>query len=459
MRSQFTTHELWSVSQYNSNNAWLYYGNNGTLNNNNKYNSYGGRSLDYDITEYASQEDFVQMLCEFNDSWYKCRKKKRNKNTTLEFEFNYVQLMIPLVISVYNYEYVQTGSIAFLIFYPMIREVIAAHVADRVVQTWYADKLKPSLESCWFDEDSYSCRKGKGGLRAVMKFRDYLYDETCGFVKDAWIVVRDISACFMSVDTEVLERYMCEFVKMNFGEDEILRNRLLYLTRIIYRSLPQEHCVIKGNRLAWRDVEPRKSMFGKLLGLPIGNKTSQDGVLFLTTLYLSVIRSMGYKFVHYTDDTAIIIRDKEQWRRDNKVIDGFVKDNTHLQWHPKKIYFQHFSKGVRLLGYKLRYDRILPSDRVAHNFIWKSVCAAKKADGGKWTFVDTESFMQTFNSYTGILKWCDANRLKNRVFDILKSSKLANTYDFHGNNKITIKKNKTRLRYFINLNRFRKRAA
>ena len=43
MRSQNTTGKLWSVARYNSNNSWLYNGNNGKLSNN--YNKTNANSV------------------------------------------------------------------------------------------------------------------------------------------------------------------------------------------------------------------------------------------------------------------------------------------------------------------------------------------------------------------------------------------------------------------------------
>lgn len=459
MRSQSTIRKrtvLWSVAQYNSNNSWLYNGNNGNVNNNNKYNNNGGRSLVYDVNEYKDLPGFRELLNEMYDAFYECRRTKRSKSSTLEFEYKLSTELISLAIGLYNFEYIPKSPIAFLIFSPRIREVIAANFSDRVVQTWYASKIKHLFEKDWFDYDSYSCRKGKGGLKAAQQLQKYIYEESCGYVKDVWIVKRDIRACFMSVDTEVLERELDEFIMQNFGLDENLRNRLLWLTRIIYRSLPQNHCIIKGNRLAWGNLEPRKSMFGKTIGIPIGNKTSQDAVLFITSMYLSKIREMGYKFCHYTDDTAIVVKDLVKWKEDEKEIERYISDVLHLEWHKDKKYVQHFSKGVEFLGYKIRYDRIFPSDRIAHNFNWKAECAIRRANDGYFGIDDIESFMETFNSYTGLLKWCNAHRIKNAAMSLVSNSKLSEFFDIHGDYKITIKKNRSRKSYFMRQNRKRK---
>lgn len=466
MRSQTTTGKLWSVARYNSNNAWLYNGNNGKLNNNNLYNGLSSRALDYDIRDFAGLESFQKFADEMYDAYYICRSSKRGKTTQLEFEFNMARVFVPLIIDVFTQNYVPSPGIVFILLHPRLREVIAAWFGDRVVQTWLTERLKPALEKEWYDDDSFSCRVCKGGLRAAYRLRDLIYEVTNGYVYDAYVVKRDIRAFFMSIDTAVLEERMVDFIWQHFCDDEEERNRMCYLARVIYRSLPQDHCIVKGHPMSLGMIEPRKSLMGKTIGLPIGNKTSQDGANFYTTFYLNKLRELGYPFVHYTDDTALVVKEDGtserknygQWRIDEKKIERFIADDLHIEWHPHKKYVQHFSKGVEYLGFKLRYDRVLPSDRIAHNFLWKTACAVKKTKAKhNYIYTHKESFMQTFNSYTGLLKWCDANRLKNKAFAMLKDSPFAEVYDFHGNNKVTIKPTKTRLSYFIHLNRERKR--
>jgi len=458
MRSHLHTHEPKSVAQYNSNNAWIFNGTNGCLNNNNKINANGCRSLDYNLSDYSRQGKFIKFHAEMHEAWVICRKTKRDSHAQLEFEYNLIG-RVYLSLLVWLMEYVPEKSIGFIIDIPRVREVIAAFFGDRVVQTWYNERLKPYLESDWLDDDSYSCRKGKGALAAALELKDKIERVSNGFIYDnVWLVKRDFRAFFMSVDTELLENLMVDFIMEHFGMDEDERNRLIWLTRIIYRSLPQERMIKKSHPLAWLKLESRKSMIGKIIGLPIGNVTSQTAANFITTLYLRKLREKGYEFVHYTDDTVIIVRDLEQWKRDEKEIEEYISSVMHLEWHKHKKYCQHYSKGVEFLGLKIRFDRLLPSDRIAHNFIWKTKCAVRRAEqSDKQMLMMTEDFQCVFNSYCGLLKWSNSNRLKGRVFEILKDSKLSRIYDIHGIDKITIKKNRTRMAYYMRLNRKRKR--
>jgi len=462
MRSQYITAERrrWSVARYNSNNAWLYNGNNGKLNNNNLYNGLTVRPLDYS-TDERSPYDFHTLLTEMYAAYKVARKSKRGKSSQMEFEVSLAENLHNLAVAVWNKEYIPGESICFMLEKPKPREVIAAWFGDRVIQTWFCWKLDQYLEKDWFDPQSYACRKGKGGLRAVLDFRDMLREATCGWVRDdVWVVVRDIQACFPSIDTALLEKEMVDFIWSEVCEDEWLRDTLCWLTRILYQSLPQDHCRIKTHPLAWLHFPKEKSSLGKTRGLAIGNCSNQKAVLFRTTFILNKLRERSYnRFALYTDDCPIIITNKKQWRIDEKEIEREIEDELHWRWHPKKKYIQHWSKGVPFLGYKIRGERILPSDRVAHNWLWKIACDVRKAAGSRWyVFARRDHLMQTVNSYIGHLKWCDANRLREKGVQMLIDSPFAKVYDFNDGCKVTIKKQWTQRAYFKRKLRREKRA-
>lgn len=78
MISQYTISKLGLVTEYNGNNAWLYYGTNGKLNNNNKNNSNTVRpALEFNLTERRSFGVFVVPLEDWYDL-YLIRKKLRS---------------------------------------------------------------------------------------------------------------------------------------------------------------------------------------------------------------------------------------------------------------------------------------------------------------------------------------------------------------------------------------------
>lgn len=141
---------------------------------------------------------------------------------------------------------------------------------------------------------------------------------------------------------------------------------------------------------------------------------------------------------------------------DLRYIETWLWDELHIRLHPNKRYLQHYSKGIEFLGYKLRFNRILPSDRVVHNYKYKVDCEIRRADRERPK--DLEHFMQTVNSYNGMLKWCNARRLQKEVMDKIRNSRLAKYYDIaEDNSKILIKPQYTRVEYYKRKNQERKK--
>lgn len=453
--------KLWAVGEYNSNNGWLYNPTNGALNNNNKYNAYQVRPLlDSEVYDNGSLQDYEIPLQEWYEVNRMCRRRKAMKPSCLIFQCHFVPQLTLVVHEVGNMEYVPREGICFIILVPRIREVLAADFGDRLIQTWYFRELNWWLENYHLNKDSYSCRVGKGGLRAVQQFNEYVYEVSEGYTRDCFVATMDLQSFFMSIDTALATELIETFIREKYhGQHKEL---LIYLTRIIYQSQPQLHCVIKSRKSMWNGLAKSKSLLGKDdgIGIPIGNITSQMMANFLTTFYLDYISSLGYKFVHYTDDTAFVFADKQRFLDDVGRFEIFLREKLHLRLHPDKRYIQHYSKGVRMLGYKLRYDRTLPSDRIVHNLQWKVCCAIRKAENSlSYMLLEKDHLVQVLNSYMGLLKWCNAYRLRRSVLERVKQSRWGEVLDVDEKDwlKVSVKPKYTTLEYYKRKNKKRKR--
>lgn len=453
----------WAVGEYSGNNAWLYNPTNGALNNNNKYNSYQLRPLlESDVYDNAALEFYEIPLEEWYEVNRQCRRRKAMKPSCLIFQYHLVVQLVELVHEVGNMEYVMRVGICFMITVPRLREVLAADFGDRLVQTWYFNELNWWLEQYHMHPDSYSCRVGKGGLRAVQQFQEYVFEVSEGYTKDCYVASLDLQSFFMSIDTELAVVLMSRFIEEVYGGPH--KNLLLYLTRIIYQSLPQSHCVIKSNERMWIGFPKSKSLRGKTngIGIPIGNVTSQMLANFLTTFYLRYLSSLGYLFVHYTDDTAFVFRDLARFLEDIGRFEWFLQTELHLTLHPHKRYIQHYSKGICMLGYKVRYDRTLPSDRIVHNLKWKVECAIRKAEGNvSYMMVEKDHFVQVINSYMGLMKWCNTFRFRRTILKSIADSVWGKVLVIDTVNwlKVNVKPEASTLEYYKRQNKKRKRVS
>ena len=451
-----------SVAEYNANNAWYYNGNNGCVNNNNKYNGNGARVVrDYLVVKVEDVENCMIPLSRWYSVYWLCRQRKANKPSHLAFYYGMPMNLIDLTISIKNMEYIPEQGICFIITYPRIREVIAADFIDRLVQTWFCKNLMPYLERFFLHKDSYACREGKGTLAAVRQVQEYIFDLSWGFTEDVWLAKLDIQSFFTSIDTELSAERLIGFIQEHVNNEDI-KNLLIYLTRIIYQSLPQMHCVLKSPDWLYNMFPERKRMRGKVTkyGVAIGNQTSQMIACFMTTYVLRFIEGLGYAFVHYTDDTCIIITDKAKWLVDRVRIKEFLEQDSHLTQHPDKIYLQHYSKGVEFLGMKIRFDRVLPSDRIVHNFRWKVEMHIRKGtNSNKYLYREAEHFSQIINSYMGLFKWCNTYRLRKEILTQITESCWGKIYVVSEDyTKVNVIYGATRQGIFMRKNKARKKA-
>lgn len=62
----------------------------------------------------------------------------------------------------------------------------------------------------------------------------------------------------------------------------------------------------------------------------------------------------------YVDDFIIVHNDKEYLKSLIPKIRDYLKSKLKLELHPKKIYLQHYSRGVKFLGAVIKPRRIYP---------------------------------------------------------------------------------------------------
>lgn len=447
--SQRKISRQWCVGEYNANNGWYFNSNNGTLNNNNKYNSFRVRPfLDYGY-DNGQLESYETPLSEWYPIIKQCSKRKRSNPSYLIFRFNQTENLINLVHQIGNYEYVPKPPIEFIILSPKQREVMAADFADRLVHTLYYNELISYLEKYMYSDSSYSCRVGKGGLKAIKDFQEHVFDISEGYTKDCYVASNDFKAFFMSIDTDIACNIMYDFIKNTYKGR--FANLLTYLTRIIYKSLPQEHCIVKSKPSMRVGLPYSKTLRGKTKGIPIGNLPSQMMANVIMAFMVEYWRNRGYRCVHYTDDLDSVFRNKQQYLWDVKSLEEYTREYLHLEIHPNKKYLQHYSKGIQTLGYKLRYDRILPSDRIAHNVKWKVDCFIRKAKRSKqYMFANKDHILGVINSYYGLLKHCNSYKLRKEIMEKLEHSPFSKVFEFDRERvmKVSVKKELSTINYY-----------
>jgi hypothetical protein len=422
---------VWSSSVTGSNSQNLNFDSgNANTNSDNRADGLSVRCLsDYkkgvalDLFSLSQQESDKALLVALFKAYKDARKNKRAKKSQLLFEYEYERKLIKLHKQIINRTYKPLRSSAFISTKPVIREVFAAHFQDRVVHHLIYNHINPIFEK-EFIEDSYSCRKGKGTLYGVNRVFDFIQNSSENYTKDAYILKLDIQGYFYSIDKHILyDRVKStllqnrELLKLNFEDID-------YLIRETIFTDPTKNVYIHQDEENWNKLPKNKSLFfaKKDCGLPIGNLTSQlFSNIYMDKLDKFITQDLMIEYYgRYVDDFILIHNDKKYLLSLISKIRTFLSDTLHLTLHPKKIYFQHFSKGVKFLGaYMKPYVKYIDK-RTKNNFY----TLIQKINN---EFIDNSSsdaylkeIRNSINSYLGTMIHFSSYRLRSKILSELQ---------------------------------------
>lgn len=363
-------------------------------------------------------------------AYFNARKNKRNTINALQFEYNYESELFRLYKEIEERHYFPQNSICFINEYPVKREVFAADFRDRVVHHLIYNYIWHIFERL-FIYDSYSCRPGKGTLKGIRRLDHFIRSCSQNYKEDCYILKMDIAGYFMNIDKIILYREL-ENVLSRYRQfieiQGISLDLLLYLIRKVVFDDPTKNCCIKGCIKDWEGLPKDKSLFysGQEKGLPIGNLTSQ----LFSNVYLNEFDHymkyfLGCRYYgRYVDDFFVISRDKEFLQEVKKLADEFLKEKRCLMLHKKKVYFQHYSKGVTFLGAWVKPHRIYIKNKTKGNFHkviydWNELLGRLNYEVGSQEIND---FVACANSYLGMMIHFKTKKLRYsavRKIDIL----------------------------------------
>ncbi len=347
------------------------------------------------------------LLMDLFQAYFDARRNKRNTINALAFEKHFEQELFKLHDEITAGMYTPSRSICFIVNKPVKREIFAADFRDRVVHHLIYNYLSPLAEGT-FINDSYSCRIGKGthyGIRRVDKF---IRSCSQNYQKDCYILKLDIQGYFMSINRDILFDMI---KKLLLSKQHLVNFDLDLVLGLIKQTIENdstEGCAVKGKRSDWEGLPPDKSLFTTKpnCGLPIGNLTSQ----LFANIYLNefdhyVKRDLGIKhYGRYVDDFVLIHHDKEYLKSLIPVIRKQLSQTIEVKLHNKKIYLQHFSRGVKYLGAVIKPHRIYVSNRTVGNFYQTIDKHNQVARSHKPSVEEIEAFISSMNSYLGIMQ-------------------------------------------------------
>jgi len=361
-----------------------------------------------------------KLLTDLFKAYYNARKNKRKSPDCLLFEMDYEKNLFQLYQEIINNQYNISRSLCFVSFNPMQREIFAGNFRDRIIHHLIYNALSPFFERL-FIYDDYSCRLEKGVSLGIRRLDHFIRACSKNYSQDCWVLKLDVKGYFMSIDKKILYQKVKEVVNRFNGQLGIDRELLLSLVVLNISHDPTKHCYIKGVREDWIGLPKTKSLFfaKKGKGLPIGNLTSQlFGNVYLNDFDHFVKDKLRCKYYgRYVDDMVFVHQDKEYLKSLIPRISNYLKRELELEIHPKKIYLQHFTKGVSFLGVIIKPYRTYVGQRNKRSFYkqiikWNKIIENQK---GIITRAQLKTFLSTINSYLGYFYRSSAYKLCDKL--------------------------------------------
>ena len=361
------------------------------------------------------------------NAYYDCRSNKRKTANALAFEMNYEANLFKLYEEINNGTYTPGRSITFVVEKPVKREIFAADFRDRIVHHLIINKLNPLFEK-QFIYDSYSCRVNKGTHFGIKRVTRFIRQCSQNYKLPCYILKLDIEGFFMHIDKNILFNRLQTFINEKYIAPD--KELLIELCRKVIFNDSTKNCFIKGKKTDWDNLPKTKSLFHSPVncGLPIGNLTSQILANFYLDSFDHYIKhdllpfrqlaeglGRGY-YGRYVDDFVIVHPDKEYLKSLIPQLSNFLLSTLSLNLHPRKIYLQHYEKGVKFLGVVIKPGRTYIARRTKGNFYktieeWNKIIREKK----KLSTEEQNAFISSMNSYLGIMKHYETYKLRKKM--------------------------------------------
>lgn len=380
-----------------------------------------------------TQEQQEKLLEDLFRAYFEARKNKRGTANAVIFELDHEDKLIELFHELLNREYQLSPSICFINHHPIKREIFAAGFRDRIVHHLVFNYINHIFERV-FINDSYSCRQGRGTGYGIKRLDHFIRSCSDNYHRDCYILKMDIQGYFMNLNKDILFAKLTRVLRRYEHLLDVPWDFLFYLLRILVFHNPVENCRIRGKVRDWKDLPRDKSLFytprGK--GLPIGNLTSQlFGNVYLDDMDHYIKYGLGCRYYgRYVDDLVVVSRDKEFLKQVKSKVDRYLWENLGLNLHPRKVYLQHFSKGVGFLGVYIKPYRKYMGARTKRNFkrkirSWNRHLTARQIHLEPEEALHLES---SINSYLGIMKHYNTKVLRKRAVTFLLDVRFFNWF-------------------------------
>ncbi len=291
----------------------------------------------------------------------------------------------------------------FYVYEPKLRKVVYSDYLTKVIARSIYNVLNPAFSKT-FIEDTYSCIKDRGQLAAMQRLSGWVdYVNKSG---EKWYYLKlDIEKFFYRIDHEILmsilrnkigdkkllpilEHYLCD-ASMAFG---------LPLGETNPMTVPQEE-------MLW-DV-----------GISIGGGLSHlYGNIYLNELDQYCKRELRiHYYIRFMDDIIILSNDKNMLHRYYDLINWFVTTRLRLRFNERTA-IRPVTQGVEFVGYMIKPGNV----RLRKSTSLRMKRHLKHTQMLYRDYrIDFATANQTVQSYTAMMKHCNSDALRNKIFSEL----------------------------------------
>lgn len=288
------------------------------------------------------------------------------------------------------------------------REVFAAEPPLKVMMAYALTCLTVPVES-HLSNRTFNNRIGMGAYLAVNTVANDIYEVSRGYTRPCWILKIDYKGYFPNMNRDVAWNTMSSLVNKEYHRPN--KPDVLYC---LYVACYCDPCRSKRKSplWEWNDYPEYKSVYRRPNGIGgfIGYTFWQCmASLYPTEIDKFIEENISKYYARYVDDTVIVTDNKDVAltmipRLRDKL------SSIGLSLHPKKFYCQYFVHGVEFLGYRILPGRIHMKRRTVN----KALAVAADTKRGK------RNYMDSINSYLGMIKGTSDTRLAKKILDSVR---------------------------------------
>lgn len=331
--------------------------------------------------------------------YFLARANKRRSEDAVVFEIDYERRIRNLTSAINDKTYRANANYTFISMRPKPREVFACELESRLIQWYIIWRLTPIIEET-LTSRTYNNRKGMGTDAALNQIYSDVKKVSQNFTVDAYYLQWDLSGYFPNANCDIACQQLQKLCEEKYqGPD---KEDIMWMIMIACNAMPQRHCYRKSPKEMWNLIEIGKSLFDKPDGIggAIGFLIWQVSMnLYLNDVDRWAIDELGLHYIRFVDDTIIIVNNKVA----ALTLLPLFREKYALvgaKMHAKKFSCQHVSKGIKILGSILKFDRVYINNRTIRN----AEARIRQYNNCRNKSHNIENFQATINSYFGLLK-------------------------------------------------------